>query len=394
LVENLSVPFDRRVWLEATTLRDAGYSVSVICPKGRKGDTESFVVIDSIAIYRYQLPPTATATASYIREYAVAMLQTLRLSLKVYRQRGFQVIHGCCPPDLFFAIALLYRPFGVRYIFDHHDLSPEIFLANFGSAHPLTRRLLVFLEQLTFRTAHTVITTNESLRGIALRRGGVEPNRIFVVRTGPDFARLHQVPKEDQPQLGYNHMVAYLGVMDAHDGVDYVLRAANLVVHHHGRTDIGFVLIGSGDQAGNLKAMTDKFGLRSNVTFTGRVSDTELVAYLSASDVCLSPDPMNGFNELHTMNKTMEYMAMGKPVVAFDLLETRRSAADAGVYARPNDLADFAAKIIELVDDPVRCKAMGEYGIRRVQDELSWDHSRARLLEAYVHAFAGIRRGR
>lgn len=390
LVENLSVPFDRRVWLEAVALRDEGFTVSVICPRGAHRDAEPYAEIDGIAIYRYRLPATATTVATYVKEYGVAMLQTLRLSVQVYRERGFRVIHGCCPPDLFFLIGLLYRPLGVRYVFDHHDLSPEIFRANFGERFSLLHRLLLLLERLSFLTAHTVITTNESLKQIAMRRGGVPPDRLFVVRTGPDSARLRQVPKEQQPHLGHAHIIAYLGVMGAQDGVDFALRAAGIIVHGHGRTDIGFVFIGAGDQLRNLRNLTEELGLDAHVTFTGRVSDEELVGYLSASDVCLSPDPKNGFNELHTMNKTMEYMALGKAVVAFDLEETRRSADAAAVYARPNDVEDFARKVIELIDDPPRRKAMGEFGMTRVREELGWDHCRARLLDAYAHAFASM----
>ncbi len=392
LVENLSVPFDRRVWLEATTLRNAGYTVSVICPKGSGRDTESFTKIAGIAIYRYQLPPLSTTASSYFREYGVAMVQTLRLAARVYRDRGFDVIHGCCPPDLFFLIALVFKPLGVRYVFDHHDLSPETYRVVIGNRFSVLYQLLRIVERCTFLTAHTVITTNESLRTIALTRGHVPESSVFVVRTGPDADRLHPVSLENRPKLGHRFNVAYLGVMGATDGVDLVVQAADLIVHRYGRQDIGFLLIGGGEQFENLVNMASSLDLGAFTTFTGRVSDDELVALLSASDVCVSPDPENGLNENNTMNKTMEYMAMCKPVVAFDLRETRYSAGDAALYARPNDVEEFAAKILRLIDDATLRHTMGQIGLQRVRDELAWDHSKPRLLAAYEHAFSGTGR--
>jgi len=391
LVENLSVPFDRRVWLEATTLRDAGFRVSVICPRGAERDRETRVEVEGIAIYRYDLPAGAGGAWSYAREYGLAIARTLALSIRVYRERGFRVIHGCNPPDLFFAIALLYRPLGVRYVFDQHDLSPETFLVRFGGRLAAVYRLLLVLERWTFRTAHTVIATNQSLRDIALRRGRVPADRVFVVRTGPDFGRLRRVPPEPVLRWGHRFLVVYLGVMGPQDGVDLAIRAASIVVHARGRQDVGFVFVGDGDYAPALRSMCADLGLDEHAHFTGRVPDDTLVRYLSTADVCVSPDPANNLNEFHTMNKTMEYMAMGKAVVAFDLKETRYSAGDAAAYVSPNDVGAFADEIIALLDDAERREAMGQAGLRRVRSRLSWDHSKPALLAAYAHAFGDSR---
>jgi glycosyltransferase involved in cell wall biosynthesis len=389
VVENLSVPFDRRVWLEATALRDAGYTVSVICPRGGRMDSEPYVNLDGIAIYRYALPRTATGLLSFAREYSAALLKTTWLALEVFRARGFRVIQSCNPPDFFFLVSLMYRPFGVRFVFDHHDLAPELFKVQFGTRFPLLYRLLLFLERCSFRAADTVITTNLSLREVAIRRGGVPPERIFVVRNGPDTTRFRSLPACERLDLGFPFVVAYLGVMGPQDGVDLALHAADLIVHRHGRADVGFFFIGDGDAGGRLRALASALRLDANVRFLGRLPDGEVVRYLGSSDVCLCPDPANGFNELHTMNKTADYLAMGRAVVAFDLAETRRSAEDAAVYARANDVEDFAAKILQLLGDPEQRERMGLAGIDRVRDCLSWDHSRAVLLAAYAHAFRG-----
>lgn len=386
LVENLSVPFDRRVWLEASALRDAGYLVSVICPTGRNTDVERVAVVDDIAIYRYPLPPTGTGFAAYVREYAVAMASTLALSFKVRRKHGFDVIHACNPPDLLFMIALLYRPFGVRFVFDQHDSSPGTFRAYFGRKFPMVHWVLIALQRLTYSTAHHVIVTNESYREMALRDSGKDPSAITVVRTGPDFERLHEVPSDPQIKGGRRHLLVYLGVMGPADGVDLAIRAMKVIVHDCGRSDVHLALLGDGDYAPIARALCTDLHLDEHVEFAGRVSDADLLRYLSTADVCLCPDPANNLNEFSTMNKTMEYMAMGRPVVAFDLKETRYSAGEAALYAEPNDVADFAGRIMDLLDDPKLRAKLGRIGLRRVRDHLAWEHSRPSLLAAYARA--------
>jgi glycosyltransferase involved in cell wall biosynthesis len=387
LVENLPLPFDRRVWLEAICLREQGYTVSIICPKGEKSYREDHVVLKGINIYRYALPPTSTGFVSYFREYSVALWMTLRLSIRVLYREGFDVIHACNPPDLFFLVAWLYRLLGKRFVFDQHDLSPETFRVQFQGKFESVYRLLRFLEWLTYKSADVTIATNESVKQIARTRGGVPPERIFVVRTGPDFERLQIVPSEDGLKRGKRFLVAYLGVMGPQDGVDLALRAAHEVIHSLGRTDVHFTFLGKGDHTPTLQKLATSLGIDPWVEFTGRVTDTDLVRFLSTADVCISPDPSNGLNEFHTMNKTMEYMAMGKPVVAFDIRETRFSAAGAALYAEPNDVYQFASRIVELLDDPEARERLGRIGRERVEQYLSWDRTKPNLLDAYAHLF-------
>jgi glycosyltransferase involved in cell wall biosynthesis len=387
LVENLSVPFDRRVWLEATTLRDAGYIVSVISPKGHHADMESFVEIDGIAVYRYALEEAQPGVMGYVKEYSVAMLMTLLLTFRVWRARGFDVIHACNPPDLFFFIGLVWKIFGKKFIFDQHDICPEMFAVKFGNRFRLLRKLLQLLELGTYRTADVVIATNESVKKLAMTRGGVPERRVVVVRTGPDFDRLKIVPAEPALKKGSRWLVAYLGSMGPHDSVDLALKAAHDIVHMQGRTDVHFTFIGRGDQTPLLIELSRNLGLADHVTFTGRIPDEALVQYLSTADVCISPDGANGYNEYCTMNKTMEYMAVAKPVVAFDLLETRYSAQGAALYAPPNDVRAFADRVVQLLDDDALRENLGQVGRARVEQELSWEHSRGALLDAYARAF-------
>jgi glycosyltransferase involved in cell wall biosynthesis len=389
LVENLSVPFDRRVWLEATTLQRAGYQVSVICPRGKKCDTTPYEEIEGIQIHRYALPTCRVPFLSHVVEYAVAMSQTARLTAKVFRGAGFDVIHACNPPDLFCLIAAPYRLLGRRFVFDQHDLSPEIFKVQFDGRMKPIYWLLRLLEKATYRLSDAVIATNESMRAMARERGPVPNERIFTVRTGPDFDRLRLVPPDESLRGGRPHLVCYLGVMGKQDGVDYALRAAQRVLARQPGC-ARFAFIGDGDHAPALRGLARELGIEQDVQFTGRVSDAELVRYLSTADVCLSPDPANGFNEFHTMNKTMEYMAMGKPVVAFDLAETRTSAGEAALYAAPNDVDEFAAHVRRLLEDPDLRQRLGQEGRRRVVEALSWEHSVPHLLATY--ASLGLKR--
>jgi glycosyltransferase involved in cell wall biosynthesis len=391
LVENLSVPFDRRVWLEATTLRRAGYQVSVICPRGRKCDRAAYEEIDGVRIHRFGLPTCRVPFLSHMVEYAVAMAQTARLAARVFVGPGFDAIHACNPPDLFCLIAAPYRLLGRRFVFDQHDLSPEIFKVQFAGRMAPVYWVLRLLEKATYRLSDAVIATNETMRAIARERGPVPNERIFTVRTGPDFDRLRIVPMEPELRGGRPHLVCYLGVMGKQDGVDYALRAAQRVLSR--RPGIArFAFIGDGDHAPALRALARELGIEEDVLFTGRVSDADLVRYLSTADVCLSPDPVNGFNEFHTMNKTMEYMALGRPVVAFDLVETRTSAGEAALYAKPNDVEEYAGQILRLLDDPELREQLGAAGRRRVVESLSWEHSVPHLLATYESLCLGGQR--
>ena len=390
LVENYPLPFDRRVWLEAKTLTAAGYHVSIICPKG-KGAMESYVELDGIRIYRYTAYEADKGTLKFAFEFAWCWLRTFLLTLRVLFRDGFDVIHACNPPDTFFLIGLIYRPFGKRFIFDQHDLCPEVYLSKFpDKGGSLAHRMLLFCERMTYRAADVVISMNESYRQVALTRGRMDPERVFVVRTGPDFERLHPVPPDPSLKNGDRHLVCYLGTMAPQDGVDFLLQAADHIVNRRGRRDVRFALIGSGSSLDDLKAMTAKLGLSDRVVFPGRVSDADLRRWLASADVCAGPDPRNPLNEVSTMNKTMEYMAMGKPVVSFRLKETAFSAAEASLYAEPNDALEFGDRIIELLDDPERRESMGLYGMKRVREKLGWVHSEPLLLKAYEKALAGV----
>ena len=382
LVENLPSPFDRRVWQEATALRDAGHVVSIICPTG-KGYERRFEVIDGIHIYRYPVALEASGVIAYALEYGVALAWTFALSWWVLLTRGFDVIHACNPPDLFFLVGGFFKLFGKKFVFDHHDLNPELYEAKFGGRGFLYR-LMLKLEYWTFRCADVSIATNESYRIIAIVRGRMSPERVFVVRSGPSLERLRILPPDERLKRGRRYLVGYLGVMGRQEGIEYLLQAARRIVLELGRSDVHFGLVGGGTSLEEMKTLAQELGVADHVTFTGRVPDAEMLAMLNTADVCVNPDVANELNDKSTMNKIMEYMALGKPIVQFDLLEGRCSAQAASLYARGNDSLDLAAKIVELLDDPARRLEMGNYGRRRVENELEWRHEAPKLLAAYA----------
>ncbi|GLW08789.1 glycosyltransferase WbuB [Microtetraspora sp. NBRC 13810] len=380
LVENLSVPFDRRVWQESTALRDAGWEVHVVCPQGVRRDTERETVIDGVRIHRYPLRPAAGGPLGYLREYGSALLHTARIARRI---GPVDVVHACNPPDLFFLTARRLRRRGARFVFDQHDLVPELYLSRFGRGRDLLYRVVCKLELLTYRAADVVIATNESYREVALTRGGKRPQDVFVVRSAPAVERFHQVPPEEPLKKGKPYLLCYLGVMGPQDGVDYALRALARLRGELGRNDWHAVFVGAGDTFHDMVALSRRLGLSDVVEFTGRIPDADLLRYLSTADVCLSPDPLNPLNDVSTMNKIMEYMAMARPVVSFDLREARVSAGEAALYAPANDEAAFAKLVARLLDDPGERRRMGEIGRERVTGPLSWDRSRTALLAAY-----------
>ncbi|MGH8686973.1 MAG: glycosyltransferase family 4 protein, partial [Burkholderiales bacterium] len=381
-VENLPSPFDRRVWQEACALRDAGYRVSIVCPTG-PGCERRFEAIDDIHIYRYRLPLEAAGAAGYALEYAVALAASFALAWRVLLTRGFDVVHACNPPDLLFLIGGFFKLLGKKFVFDHHDLGPELYEAKFGRRDFL-HRLLLALERWTFRTADVSIATNESYRRVAIERGGMPPERVFVVRSGPSLERMKVLPPDERLKRGRRHLVGWVGVMGRQEGIDYLLRAARHIVHELGRDDVHFGLVGGGTSLEEMKALAAELGVVDHVSFTGRVPDAEMLAMLNTADVCVNPDVASEMNDKSTMNKVMEYMALGKPLVQFDLTEGRRSAREASLYAKPNDARDLAHKLLELLDDPARRARMGEFGRRRVERELEWRHEAPRLLAAYA----------
>jgi glycosyltransferase involved in cell wall biosynthesis len=384
LSENLTLPFDRRVWMELSALKAAGLEVSAICPDG-EGYASGHELLDGIHIYRYPAPPPTRGFLSYVWEFLYCWLQTFRLTIVVLAQRGFDVIHAANPPDTFWAVALPFRWFGKRFVFDHHDLCPELYLARFGDDREgtLPHRALRWLERCQFLTADLVVSTNESYRQVALTRGRVPPERVVVVRSGPSRERFATV-RAVEPALkrGRPYLVAYLGVMAPQDGVDHLLRAARHLVGR-GRSDIAYTLMGSGDSFEDLRTLSHELGLDDHVRLTGRIPDPEVETTLATADVCVSPDPLNPLNDVSTMNKVLEYMACGRPIVAFDLREHRFSAAEGALYARPNDDEDLAAQVLALLDDPGRRASMGQYNRQRFLERMAWEHQAGELVRAY-----------
>jgi glycosyltransferase involved in cell wall biosynthesis len=393
LVENLSVPFDRRVTQEAVALVEDGYSVDVICPRGSKRDTERYAEHQGVRIHRYPLTAATGGPSGYVREYSSAIYHTLRIARRLHREMPFDVVHACNPPDLLFVVALALRRGGTRFLFDHHDLVPELFWSRFSGGPRALYYVSRILERLTFHFADAVISTNESYRNVAISRGKVPGNRVQVVRSAPDLSKFVPVPAKDELKKGKPYLACYLGVMGPQDGVDYALRAMAHLTQELGRDDVHAVFMGSGDAFDDCVALAGDLGLNGQVEFTGRVPDLTVQEYLSTADVCLSPDPHNPLNDLSSMNKVVEYMAMGKPLVSFDLKEARYTAQDSALYAADNDEKQFGRLIGELLDAPDRREEMGEKGRGRVEESLSWEVSRANLLQAYQDLLNRPRRG-
>jgi glycosyltransferase involved in cell wall biosynthesis len=382
IVQNLPVPFDRRVWLECQALTADGYEVSVVCPKG-DGDP-SYHEVDGVRLYKYGPYAPGGSKVSFIAEYVYSFLATARVTARARRSGKFAVMQACNPPDIFWPIAMFLRGLdGTAFVFDHHDLCPELYESRFPTGSRLPYRGLRALERRTHRTAKHVISTNESYREIALTRSGKKADEVTVVRTGPDPKRLWRGPAKPERRRGRKFLAAYIGVMGPQDGVDIVIRAAHIVVTELGRDDIAFTLIGSGDCYAELVALRDELGLAGHVEFTGRAPDADVAEILSTADVGLSPDPKNPLNDVSTMNKTMEYMAYELPVVAFDLRETRVSAGPAAVYVTPNDVREYAETIVALMDDEPQRHRLGKLGRLRVETELAWSHQERAYLGVY-----------
>ncbi len=386
IVENLPVPFDRRVWSQATTLVKAGYEVSVICPKG-KDATASYEVLDGVHIYRHALPLDAKGLLGYALEYSVALICEFLLSLKVAWQRGFDAIHACNPPDTIFLIGGFYRLFGKKFVFDHHDINPELYEAKFGR-RGFGWKLMVWLERLSFGTAHLSIATNESYRDIAISRGRMDPDKVHIVRSGPNLDRVKEVESDPKWRNGRRYVVGYVGVIGQQEGIDLLLESVSYLVKEKKHEDIQFVICGGGPALDALKQETADRGLNDYVTYTGRCPDETLFSVLSTADVCVNPDRPTAMNDKSTMNKIMEYMALGKPIVQYDLREGRFSARESSLYAKCTEPADFGDKIAELLDDPERRAAMGAAGRERVRTTLAWSHEAPKLLAAYEALFA------
>lgn len=383
IVQNLPVPLDRRVWNECQTLVADGYRVSVICPRGPGQARHQR--LDGVDIHTYRPPPPAKGTAGFVAESVISWVQSLALAIRVHRRCPVDAWQACNPPDTYWALGAIFRvATGARFVFDHHDLCPEIYRTRFDRDRGTALRILLLLERATFAVADHVIATNESYRAVALDRGRRAGADTTVVRSGPDPDQLSPGPADPAARRGHRHTAAYLGVMGHQDGVEVIVRAADLIVNRWHRTDIGFVLMGFGDCYDDLRVLTAELGLDAHVHFTGRVDLPEIRRELRAASVGLSPDPRSPFNEVSTMNKTLEYMACGLPVVAYDLRETRVSAGPAARYAPADDVESFAATALALIDDPTARAIMGRVGRARITEQMGWPMQAA--------AYAGVYR--
>jgi glycosyltransferase involved in cell wall biosynthesis len=389
IVENLPVPFDPRVWKEAIALEEAEYDVTVLCPRG-KGYERGYELLQGVHIYRHPMPNEGNSPLGYVWEFCCALFWQFLYSWWIYLRRGFHVIQGCNPPDDIVLIALPFKVFGVKYIFDHHDVNPELYFSKY-EREDFFYRALVWFEKLTFRFSDVVMSTNTSYRDIALTRGALAPEDVFVVRNGPDLKTFKAVPSNPTLKYGKHYLIGYVGVMSVQEGLDILLDVAEHI-RSIGRQDIHFTCVGGGPGlAGLVKLVKDKH-LEDMVNFTGRVPDAELLEVLSTADVCVNPDKPCEMNNISTMIKIMEYMALGKPIIQFDLKEGRFSAQNASLYSSHEDsVIDFADKILWLLDHPEERRTMGEFGSRRVREELAWEYSVGSLLAAYDRAFGKIR---
>src|SRR3954468_4043728 len=382
VVQNLPVPFDRRVWLECNALTAAGYDVTVVCPKGKNDPGRQ--VLDGVTLLKYRTYAPGGRALGFVLEYIYSFLATARLVLRARRQGRFDVLQACNPPDIFWPIArwLRWRD-GTRFVFDHHDLCPELYESRFPAGAGLPHRGLLALERATFRTADQVVSTNGSYARIARERGNRDSGDVTVVRTGPDPDKLRRAAPVEELRRGRRHLVAYIGVMGPQDGVDLAMRAAHHVVRELGRDDVSFTFMGAGDCYDELVALRDELGLRDHVELPGRVPDETVVDVLSTAAVGLSPDPKNPLNDLSTMNKTLEYMAFELPVVAFDLKETRVSAENAACYVPDGDIPGFARTIVGLLDDEPRRRAMGDIGRARIEGAYGWPYQEMAYVRVY-----------
>ena len=379
IIENLPAPFDRRVWQEASSLKAAGATVSIICPK-MKGYDKSYERINGIEIYRHPLPLEGKGLFGYLLEYSTAIFWELFLAIKIYSKNKFHVIHGCNPPDLIFLTALPFKLFGVKYVFDHHDINPELFLAKFNKKNILYKAMLI-LEKITFKVADYVISTNDSYKEIAMRRGNVDLSKLAVIRSGPNVDKFKITNGDNAYKKGRKYLVGYLGVIGEQEGLDLLLESIQFITQL--RTDIHFAIVGGGTYLEKAKEIATHKSLNSYVDFYGRVDDRLMLDILNSCDICVNPDKANEMNNLSTMNKIMEYMALGKAIVQYDLKEGKYSAQSASLYAIPNDTTDFANKIMQLIDDDSLRDTMAEFGFHRVRNDLSWNLEEKKFLSFY-----------
>ena len=384
LLENNPYPNDLRVRREANSLVQAGFQVTVISPGQRK--LSRYENIDGVHVYRFLAPPSGDGLVGYLWEYGWSLFSCFYLSIWVFFRRGFDVIHAHNPPDLFVLIAICFRIFGKKFVFDHHDLSPEMYHSRFRKGGKnIVYKALVFFEKLSCRFADQIIATNESYKTVEIERSGISAEKVTIVRNGPDLKRVKPVAPDPELRKKASTILGFVGVMGQQDGVDYFIRAFDYLINELGRTDVYAVIIGKGDAVPSLKKLTAELGLEDRIWFTGRVSDDDMMKYLSTADICVDPDPYDPFNDRSTMIKMMDYMAVGKPIVAFDLTEHRASAEEAALYSKHNDEQDFAHNIVRLIDDPDLRDKMGAFGLQRMHEKLAWHHQEKNLLQVYAN---------
>lgn len=381
IVENLTVPLDRRVWQEACALRDAGYTVSVVCPKGGV-HTAPYEHLDGVHIFRHPLPIEASGPLGYVAEYSTALFFEFVLSVKAYFKVGFDVVQACNPPDLLFIIGAFWKYlFGKPFVFDHHDINPELYEAKFGR-RGAWHRLLQFFERQTFRVADVAIATNETFRDIATGRGRMDKDRVFIVRSVPDTSRFRRVEPDPDLKMGRKHLVGFVGIMGSQDGVDLMVEAMHAIVNEHGRNDVQALIIGTGTELPYLRKLSAEHGLEDYITFPGFQSGNALLTAMSTFDIGVIPDPKNVYNDKISMNKVLEYMTLGIPFVQFDLNEGRKMAAGAALYAEDNCPRSLASRMLTLLDDPALRESTAAEGVARAKSLLRWDEERSRLLSA------------
>jgi glycosyltransferase involved in cell wall biosynthesis len=386
IVENLPVPFDSRVWKEASSLCQNGYEVTVLSPRGN-GYSQGHEVMDGVHIYRHPMPKEGNSPLGYVYEYACALIWEFFYVWWIYFRHGFHVIQGCNPPDDIFLVALPFRILGIKYIFDQHDANPELYLSKYGKTG-FFYNLQVWLEKLSFRFSDVVMSTNKSYADLAVTRGGLAPEDVFIVRNGPDLKTFKPIAPNPALKYGKSYLIGYVGNMSVQEGLDILLDVA-LHLKNIGRRDVHFTCVGGGPGLTGLRKLVEDKDLQDFVNFTGRIPDQQLLEILSTADVCVNPDKPCQMNNISTMIKIMEYMALGKPIVQFDLKEGRFSAGEASLYSDTNNqVADFADKILWLLEHAEERKRMGEFGSRRVQEELAWEYSVKNLLSAYERAFS------
>lgn len=382
IVENLTVPLDRRVWTEATALRDAGYTVSVICPTGGQY-TQSYELLEGIHVFRHPLPIEADGALGYALEYSWALAWEFVLSIRAYFKVGFDVVQACNPPDLIFLVAGFWKYlFGKAFVFDHHDINPELYEAKFGK-RGFFHKLMLTLERWTFKTCDVSIATNQTFKDIAVQRCAMDASRVFIVRSIPDLSRFKRVAANTELKKGRRHLVGYVGIMGAQDGVDLLIRAMDELVHGQGREDVSCAIVGSGTELANLKRLAADLQLDDYITFTGFQSGQPLLASFSAFDIGVIPDPKNVYNDKISMNKVFEYMSLGIPFVQFDLGEGRIAAGESSLYARDNCPKDLACNMARLLDDQMLHEQLAHEGRTRAARLLRWEAERSRLLQAY-----------